>query len=228
MTRRVADDRDQRGVGRPARRRRRACPTTRGVGGSVSSTRLASPCRNVEQPHEVADADGLLDQRRAACAAWRPRRRRPSDSSNIHSFFGWLTRATTRGHAVLGLGQQRDDEVDLVVAGGGDHDLAAPAGRPRRATAISQASADAATSAPGTTRAGLGGSRSMSSTSWPLPSELAGDGAADLAGTGDGDAHQRPSGPLGEDGGELRRGRVGVDQDVDEVAVLHDGVRRRA
>ena len=49
----------------------------------------------------------------------------PQFSLNSHSFFGWFTRAIDAGHAELLLGEQRDDEVVLVVAGRGDDDVAA-------------------------------------------------------------------------------------------------------
>ena len=52
---------------------------------------------------------------------------------NSHSFFGWLTCADDARHAELLLGQQRDHEVVLVVAGGRDHDVATlEAGEPKR------------------------------------------------------------------------------------------------
>ena len=66
----LAQDRDQRGVARATRCRRPAGRRSGASSGMVSSTRLASPCPERHQPHQVADADRLLDQR-----GQQPRRR---------------------------------------------------------------------------------------------------------------------------------------------------------
>ena len=103
----------------------------------------------------------------------------PQASLNSHSFLGWLTRADGAGHAELGLGQQRGDEVGLVVAGRGDDDVALveagppPARRSRR-------SRRAATRRPGT-RSGLIAARVLVDEQHlvAVVEQLAGDRAAD-------------------------------------------------
>ena len=52
-----------------------------------------------QQPHERADGHRLLHQPGDQVRRADRRRRRPTISLNIHSFFGLLTRATTRGTA---------------------------------------------------------------------------------------------------------------------------------
>ena len=69
------------------------------------------------------DGHRLLDQRGDEVRV-ETERSTPQFSLNIHSFLGWFTRAIT-GHRELLLGEQRDHEVVLVVAGGRDHDVAA-------------------------------------------------------------------------------------------------------
>ena len=65
----------------------------------------------------------------------------PHISLNIHSFFGLLTRATTRGTRELLLGEQRDHEVVLVVAGDGGDDVGLVRRRPARTRVTSHPSA---------------------------------------------------------------------------------------
>ena len=116
----------------------------------------------------------------------------PQFSLNSHSFFGWFTRATTRGTAELLLGEQRDHEVVLVVAGRGDDDVAALEPGLRAATLTSHASATSHS----TPSAGLGarsttvGFCSMSSTSWPALARSLAMNEPDVAGAGDRDPHQ--------------------------------------
>ena len=150
----------------------------------------------------------------------------PHWSVNSHSFSARLTRATTRLTANSVLASSDTHQVDLVVAGGGDHDVAGlqaapPAGWPAR------------TRRPAPTRPAA---RAPAAASRRLPldqhdlvavvDQLGGDGPADVAGSGDRDAHDQcpPSGvaPV------ILRDRVDHvvgDQHEDLVAVLQHGGR---
>ena len=116
----------------------------------------------------------------------------PHSSLNIHSFFGLLTRATTRGHAELLLGQQRHDEVVLVVAGDGGDDVGPlDAGRGERVdlagVAVVPRHADRLAGAPG-----LGDDRLVVVEDRHVVTgavQLLGDEPADAAATGDDHVH---------------------------------------
>ena len=83
---------------------------------------LALPQRH--QPHQVAHRDRLLDQRREQARGGD----RDVDAPVVVEQ-PLVARVVHPGddpaHRELGLGQQRHHEVDLVVAGGRDHDVAA-------------------------------------------------------------------------------------------------------
>src|SRR5690606_5502001 len=72
------------------------CPPSGASSGSVSSTRFASPCRNVisrtRSPTLTASSTSADSSRGVDTATSTPH-----DSLNSHSLFGWLMRATTRG-----------------------------------------------------------------------------------------------------------------------------------
>ena len=159
----VAQDRDQRAVLRPRDQARRACRRTASPSGSVISTRLALPWRKVNsrtRSPTVTASSTRADMIRGVETLTST----PQASVNSHSLLGWLTRADRARHAELGLGQQRGDQVGLVVTGRRDHHVARPrAGPPPARTA--RRSRRAATRRPGT-RSGLidAGSLSMSST----------------------------------------------------------------
>jgi signal transduction histidine kinase len=98
-------------------------PGERRVGrhGHLDQARLALAERH--QPHQVADAHGLLDERGEQA------RRRDGDVDAPGLVVQPLVARVVHpgddpGHAVLGLGEQRNDQVDLVVAGRGDDNVA--------------------------------------------------------------------------------------------------------
>src|SRR6201994_645841 len=99
------------------------------------------------------------------------------------------------GYSVLGLGQQRNDQVDLVVAGGGDDRVAAvQRGLVQRADL---AGVGQQPLRPGQA-VGLDRLGRLVDEQHLVPAlqQLTGDGPADRAGSGDRDPHQRPpSGP---------------------------------
>ena len=170
-------------------------PTSGASAARVSSTRLASLCRKVisrtRSPTLTASSTRADSNRGVETATSTPH-----DSLNSHSLFGWLIRATTRGHPVLGLGQQRHDQVDLVVAGGRDDDVAAvQRGLVQRADLA------------GVREQPLGAGQAVrldrlgrlvdEQDLVPVLEQFPGDGAADRTGPGYRDAHQRPpSGPM--------------------------------
>ena len=123
----------------------------------------------LEDAHEVADAHGLLDERRHEPG----RRHRDVDAPRLveHPL---VLRVVDPGdgarHAELGLGQQGEHEVGLVVAGGGDARRRTPRAAASSRAASSQASASSH-DASGTREAWTSSaSLSMSSTWCPLPS----------------------------------------------------------
>ena len=113
----------------------------------------------------------------------------PQASVNSHSLLGWLTRPTVRGTAELGLGQQRRDEVGLVVAGRRDHHVALVE------TGLLEGRQLAGV---GQQPLGVGHPVGLDGDAGPCRSagpgvlvwiSSRGDGAPDGAGLGDGDAH---------------------------------------
>ena len=88
----------------------------------VISTRWAEPPWNcssrTSEPTETASST-------SAVSSWGvdTETSTPQLSLKSHWFLGWLTRATTAGDGELLLGQQRDHQVVLVVAGGRDDDV---------------------------------------------------------------------------------------------------------
>ena len=98
-------------------------PTYGESSGSVISTRLALPWRKVNsrtRSPTVTASSTSADMIRGVETLTST----PQASVNSHSLLGWLTRPTVRGTRELGLGQQRGDQVGLVVAGRGDHHVA--------------------------------------------------------------------------------------------------------
>ena len=135
----------------------------------------------------------------------------PHRSLNIHSFFGLFTRATTRGHAELLLGEQRHDEVVLVVTGDRGDDLglldAAPtpacrARRRRPRTTSTPAGSPGATCLADDAAVVVDDGHVV-----PGAVQLLGDEAADAAPAGDHDAHvSAPSRPAPAGRRRPRRG----------------------
>ena len=167
-------------------------PTTGAPFGRVISTRLAWPWRNVisrtRSPTATASSTSATITRGVDTATSTPQA-----SVNSHSLSRVVDPGDHPADRELGLGQQRDDQVDLVVAGGRDHHVAVlqagpPPARPARRRR--PAATPPAATRPGST---FSGSRSMSITSCSLLDQLPGDGPADGAGPGDGDPHQCPS-----------------------------------
>jgi hypothetical protein len=140
------------------------------------------------EPDEVADADGLLDQ--GAEQAWG----RHGDVDAPHLVEHPLVlRVVDAGddarHAVLGLGEQRDDEVDLVVAGGGDDDVAR-----LQLRLVEGGDLAGVGEQPGGAGDAVGVDRARllvdEQEVVAVLDQLEGDGPADGSGSGDGDAHQ--------------------------------------
>ena len=155
----------------------------------------------------------------------------PQASSNIHSFLGLLTLATTRGtpNSVLASSETTRLTLSSPVAATTTSQLARPASS---SASISQASACSRLAvrhllhrAPGRR------SRSTSSTWCSLRSSSRAMDRPRRAGSGDDDAHGWPSGSVGE--GVRRRGRAPrwrgprAAAQVEQVAVLVHGVRAR-
>ena len=125
----LAQDRDDRGLAwqghlrdrtaRPRWRPRRGSP--RRAGRAHPRTAGSPPaCPTLTASSTMAVMSVGVDTKRST----------PQFSLNIHSFFGWLTRAMTRGTPELLLRQEGDHEVVLVVAGGRHQDLALSRGPP--------------------------------------------------------------------------------------------------
>ena len=164
----------------------------------------------------------------------------PQLSLNSHWFFGWLTRATTRGTANSCLASREITRLSSSspVAATTTSTVASPA-------ASSEAHLAGVGGHPGDvrarprSRATSSGSCSMTRTSWPAGVQVAGDGGAHAAGPGDGDLHdsgpgRRPTGAAppsarrrhGDRPAERSSSRPGVlgHHQVEDVALLADQV----
>ncbi len=120
----------------------------------------------------------------------------PHISLNIHSFFGLLTRATTRGtpNSCLASSEMTRLSSSSPVAGGDDVGVGEP-GSGERAELAGVAGDPAGRPGVGlAARSGLTSARSLSRivTSWLGARQLLGDEAADAAASGDDDLHQCP------------------------------------
>ena len=117
----VADDADEHAVGGQVHLVDAAADERR-VSGQRQLDHRRLALLELEQAHEVTDADGLLDERRH-----EPRRRDGDvDAPAVveHPLVLRVVDACDGArHAELGLGEQRDDEIDLVVTGRADDDV---------------------------------------------------------------------------------------------------------
>ena len=135
---------------------------------------------------------------------------------------GWFTRATTRGTPNSCLDEQRDHEVVLVVAGRGDHDVAAlePGLAQRRHLArVGDEPLD-----PVVGVGALDHGRVLLDELHLVPRahEVVGDEEPDVAGSGDRDAHQ--SFASGVDVGLQLVGGDDLGHEHEHVALLADHV----
>ena len=183
----LADDADQDRVAGPGDVAH-ALPGVRAVEGQGQLDHGGLPLLELEDPHEVADADGLLHQ-----GGHQP----GGGDRHVHAprlvehplVLGVVHAGDGARDAELGLGQQRDHEVGLVVTGRGhDHvalgqaglvqggDLAGVGEQPRRLG-----------DAPGLDVVGVLVHEQHRVT---VVQQLAGDGAPDAAGSGDDNTHE--------------------------------------
>ena len=183
----LAQDRHQRRVGRPLDGPDLLAGQRRVVGhGQLDQAGLALP--EGHQPDQVADADGLLDEGRQ-----QPRRGHGHVDAPrlvVQPFVARVVDAgDDPGHAVLGLGEQRDHQVDLVVAGGGDDHVA-----PVERRVVQRADLAGIGEQPFGARHAVHLDRARllidEQHLVAVLEQLAGDGPAHRARSGDGDAHQ--------------------------------------
>lgn len=183
----AADDRDERGVLRPGHgahpdageRRLRRQRQLDQVGVAVAEA---------QQPDEIADAHRLLDQR----GHQTRRGDRDVDAPRLVEQ-PLVLRVVHPGHdprhAVLGLREQRDDQVDLVVTRRGDHDVA-----PLERRLVERRDLTGVREEPLGHRDALhrdGGRRLVDQQHLvPVLQELGRDGTAHRTGPGNRDAHQ--------------------------------------
>ena len=182
----LTDDRHEHGVGRPVDvADAPACE--RAAFGRVISTIEARPCWNskmrTRSPMLTASSMSAVMRRGVDTATSTPQA-----SSNIHSFFGLLTRATVRGtpNSVLASSESTRLALSSPVAATTRRDSSSPASS---RAAISQASASSHDASG--TRDGLDvvGVLVDEQHLVPVSEQLTGDGAADASGSGDDDAH---------------------------------------
>ncbi len=163
-------------------------PARADSGGSVSSTRLASPwlkrSRRTRSPTLTASST-RADIRRGVETATST----PHDSLNSHSFLGLLTRATTRGtpYSVFASSETTRLTLSSPVAAITTLQRCSAASS---SEVISQASASSH-SACGTRSTEMAvGALSIEQDLVPVLQQLARDRAAHRAGSGNGDPHQ--------------------------------------
>ena len=163
----AAQDRDQRGVARQRHVADRLARRTARLGGSVISTRFASPCRNVisrtRSPTVTASSTSAAIRRGLLTATSTPH-----CSVNSHSFSARFTRATTRGTANSVLASS--DTTRLTLS---SPVAATTTSQPARSASsrLLSSQASASTHSASGTRSGRSwrGCRSISITWWPLP-----------------------------------------------------------
>ena len=118
----------------------------------------------------------------------------PHDSLNSHSLLGVVDPADRARHGELGLGEQRDHEVGLVVAGRRDDDVAR-----LELGLLERGQLARVGEQPLRLGHGVGADRRGGLVDQqdgvPVVDELLGDRTADGACSGDHDAHQSSSGP---------------------------------
>ena len=196
----------------------------------VTSTRPTWPPLELEQPHQPADAHGLVDERRDEVRG----RHRDVDAPRLveHPLVLRVVdaRDDPRDRELL-LREQRHDEVVLVVAGRGDDDVAALEARPPSATRprTRRRRGPRGRRPCGTLRRDVRvAARGAAPRGRCSTSSLAMN-VADVAGTRDRDAHQWcPCVVVAA----LRRSSsassvVDVDHEVEDVALLADEVAAR-
>ena len=204
----LAQDGDHRGVAGKPEVDDLACRPPATSSASVTSTRRARPpsndSRRTRLPTDTASSTSAVSRCGVETATSTPH-----ISLNIHSFFGLLTRATTRGTANSCLASSEITRLSSsspvtaattsALSGVGPGQLASP--RRRRPPA---------TVTPGGSFERLGrptrsASTSTMMTSWPALCELVGDERADVAAAGDDDPHQCALRRPGRRGGRRSR-----------------------
>src|SRR6266545_7392572 len=187
----LAEDRDQGGVGGPGDVADPGADHRRVLGQrQLDQVRVA--LAEGEQPDKVADRHRLLDQR-----GHDPRGRDGDVDAPRLVEHPLVPRVVDPGngpgYAELGLGEQRDDQVDLVVAGTRDGDLAA---LQRGLLQRGQLAGVGQQPLGPRHRLGLDGARVLVDQQHLVAvlQQFGGDRATDVAGTGDGYPHHSSSG----------------------------------
>ena len=116
---RPAQDRHQRGIPRQLQPAHRLAAPRRVVGqGDLDQVGLT--LAELHQSHQVADGDGLLDQRSQHARSGHRHVHTPGVGEQPF-VAGIVDPGHHPGYRELGFGQQAEHHVDLVVAGSGDH-----------------------------------------------------------------------------------------------------------